>query len=457
MKKQYLFIIGLIIIISCSSKPNPKELFLKRFKKGSIIDKVECKSTGDQSYCLYMPSAYDINKTFPVIYAFDPHGDGRIPVELLKDIAEKLHYVVIGSNNVRNGLSTDDINYSVSQLLFDTKTKLAIDTTRIYLVGFSGGARIASSLAQSLQGVKGVIACSAGFETTSAPSYPFIGISSTGDMNYLEMKKLNASLQKLNANTQLILFDGKHEWPPKAVMEEAVSILELNAMKANIIPQNKNIIDEFQNVNTEKANKLIACNNIDSLLKAYNILSRNITVMDKLTDISKQKTMVTSIAQKPELLKYFKDEAILEAYENQKQQEFVAAFENKQDAWWNTELKKLDNDSKDQNILKSNTAKRLKGYISLSCYSYSYRALQNQDWKYASLFTHIYQKVDPENPDCYYALACLYANTNQKEQAIASLQTAIKFGFSNKNKLQNDVLLNPLHDMPEFEKILTGM
>jgi len=454
MQKHYFCFIVLIITLSCSSATNPKELFLKRHKKGVVIDSIECKSTDNQTYCLYLPMAYDIRKAFPVIYAFDPHGDGSIPVALLKDIAERLHYVVIASNNVRNGLSPDDLNYSLSQLLKDTKTKLAIDTNRIYLLGFSGGARIASSLAQSLPGVKGVIACSAGFQPgNTAPAYHFIGISSPGDMNYLEMKKLDAILQKLNANAQLILFDGKHEWPPKTVLEEAVSMLELNAMKDQSIPKDKNMIDEFLSSHLKKATLLFKASQIDSSMKAYNLLTRTISVLDKLTDIRKPKDMLQTIHQKPEILLYFIEQAKLENIESQKQEEFMAAFENKQDDWWNVELKKLDTDAKDPNSLKTNMAKRLKGYISLSCYSYSMRALQSQNWKYAALFTHIYLKVDPGNPDAYYASACLFANTNQKEKAIASIQSAIKSGFSNKNKLQNDPLLNPLHGMPEFEKM----
>ncbi|MEI6695603.1 MAG: hypothetical protein WCO13_06015 [Bacteroidota bacterium] len=457
MQKLYFYFIALILFISCKTAPDPKEIFLKRYKAGEIINKVECKSTADQNYSLYLPTTYDISKSSPVIYAFDPHGDGGIPVHLLKDIAEKLHYVVIGSNNIRNGLSPDDMNYSLSQLLKDTKIKLAIDTNRIYLLGFSGGARVASSLAQSLPGVQGVIACSAGFQAgTTAPPYPFIGISSFGDMNLLEMKKLNASLQKLNANSYMMLFDGKHEWPPQPILTEAVTILELNAMKKNLIPQDKKMIAEFLVDNTMKAEKLLQFNAVDSSVKAYIILQRTLAVLDQLTDISKTKALCSMIATKPDILQFMKEQDALENIEAQKQAEFMAAFENKNDVWWNAELKKLDLDAKDQNSLKSNMASRLKGYISLSCYSYSNRSLQSQNWNYAALFTHIYQKVDPENPDAYYATACLYANTNQKEKAISALQSAIKFGFSNKNKLQNDPLLNSMHGMPAFEKIING-
>jgi hypothetical protein len=450
MQKSYTYFIALIFIISCKAAPNPKEMFMKRYKAGEIIDKVECKSNADQNYCLYLPSKYDFKKAMPVIYAFDPHGDGHIPVVLLKDIAEKYGYVVIGSNNSRNGLSPDDLNYVLAQLLWDTKTKLAIDTNRIYLVGFSGGARIAASLATSIEGVKGVIACSAGYQPGNTPAYPFIGISSYGDMNYLEMKKLDNTLQQMKAKAYFIMFEGKHEWPPKETLNEAICIMEINTSK------DKDLINDYLNSNSLKADKLITYNTTDSLIKAYCIISRTIAVLEQFSDVSKLKSSFNNLAQMPEVVAFLKEETTLEAYENQKQQEFVAAFDTKNDVWWNAELKKLDKAAADKNSLNANMAKRLKSYISLSCYSYSNRALQSQNWQYAALFTHIYQKVDPENSDCYYALACLYANTNQPEKAITSLKTAIKFGFSNKSKLQNDPMLNALHGMVEFEKLLNG-
>ena len=104
--------------------------------------------------------------------------------------------------------------------------------------------------------------------------------------------------------------------------------------------------------------------------------------------------------------------------------------------------------------MQSDLAKRLSGYISLSCYSYSFRALGSQNWKLAETFTSVYRKVDPENPDAYYATACLYANTNKKDDAVNMLRQAIKCGFSNKGKLQSDPMLNQLHGIPDFENLL---
>lgn len=337
----------------------------------------------------------------------------------------------------------------------DSKQKLAIDTTRIYLVGFSGGARIACGIAQSFGNINSVIACSAGFPfQNTVPGFNFIGITVSKDMNYLEMKKLNDNLEKINAPCQFIVGDGKHEWPSENLMAEAMNMLELYAMKNKLTPVNIRFVSIFKIDDWKYIEELVHTNNIDSLIKASSILKRKISILTDLTDVTELKALYNEINQKAEVQAYLKEQSALEVYENQKQQEFQAAWESKTGEWWNAEIKKLNEAENNKSNLQKNLAKRLSGYISLSCYSYSFRALSTQNWKLAETFTNIYRKVDPENPDSYYASACLYANINKKNDAILMLSEAIKYGYKDKNKLQADPMLNSLHGMPDFEGLL---
>ncbi len=124
MNRLVVLLSSILIVNSCKQTENPKEQFVKWAQRGVIIDKVFCKSEPNQSYCLYLPTSYDVNKSHPVIYAFDPHGNGHIPVALMKNSAEKLGYIVVGSNNSRNGLGIDEINSIVNNLLADTQQKI---------------------------------------------------------------------------------------------------------------------------------------------------------------------------------------------------------------------------------------------------------------------------------------------------------------------------------------------
>ena len=77
---------------------------LKPFKKGIVIDSVICADDSSQIYAVYLPAHYDTNKKWPVIYFFDPHGVGNLPVLIYKDLAEKYGFILAGTYNSKNGM-----------------------------------------------------------------------------------------------------------------------------------------------------------------------------------------------------------------------------------------------------------------------------------------------------------------------------------------------------------------
>lgn len=455
MNRYCLLFLSLLISVSCKQVDDSKTQFLKWAQKGVVVDKVVCKNDANQNYCLYLPTNYDINKSYPVIYAFDPHGNGHNPVALMKNIAEKLGYIIIGSNNSRNGLRPDEINYIVSTLISDTQQKISINSNRIYMAGFSGGARVACAAALSIKETKGIIACSAGFQPNNNPlGFHFIGIAGTQDMNYLEVKRVDEMLKSFNIPSQLLVFKGKHQWPSEPVLDEAITMLELYAMKESLAQKNKIIIDEYQSSKSLRVRNLINSNSPDSLSQSLSILERSIDALDGLTNVDDMKSLLSEVKQNATLQNYLNEKQTIEKYEFEKQQEFATAFESKPDDWWKKEIAKLvESTNTSSENLKADVSKRLLGFISLNCYGYVNGALQYKDWKAADHFISIYQQVDPENPDSWYALACLQANTGKINEAILALNKAVHFGFTNYSKLRNDQLLNNLHNRPEFERL----
>jgi hypothetical protein len=106
--------------------------------RGSVVEKVICRSDQTQSYALFLPSAYTPAKRWPIIYGFDPGARGRVPVERFKAAAEKYGYIVVGSNNSRNG-AREATMAAIKAVLDDTQARFSIDDARIYAAGFSGG------------------------------------------------------------------------------------------------------------------------------------------------------------------------------------------------------------------------------------------------------------------------------------------------------------------------------
>lgn len=59
-------------------------------------------------------------------------------------------------------------------------------------------------------------------------------------------------------------------------------------------------------------------------------------------------------------------------------------------------------------------------------------------------------RLEPENPLVFYNLACSYSLTNEFEQAIRSLEHAIKLGYRDFNWLAKDPDLKKLRAHPTF-------
>jgi dienelactone hydrolase len=214
---------------NASQTPAPQD-----FQSGVLIAKVSCAAQPDQSYALYLPSHYSREKRWPIFYVFDPDALGSRPVELMKDAAERYGYIVAGSNNSHNGpwkLEAD----AAQAIVQDTNGRLSIDSKRAYFAGFSGGARFASSLAQRCKCAAGVLMNSAGFWHGSppAPDGPFSVFATAGiiDFNYSEVVTLNAKLGALRYSHAFREFDGRHQWAPASVMDEAFAWFRLIAMK----------------------------------------------------------------------------------------------------------------------------------------------------------------------------------------------------------------------------------
>src|ERR1044071_4937063 len=106
-------------------------------------------------------------------------------------------------------------------MLRDSDRLFAIDDARMYATVFSGGARVAVSIAAGCKCLAGVMANGAGFPVDLTPSpqmhFVFFGAAGIDDFNYPELKSLEEPLTKAGINHRIQTFDGRHEWPTISV------------------------------------------------------------------------------------------------------------------------------------------------------------------------------------------------------------------------------------------------
>src|SRR5262245_31455414 len=214
------------------------------FPHGTIVDDVRCAADATQGYALYLPSTYSPERTWSLIIAFHPAARGRAMVEKYQAAAEQYGYIVAGSNTSRNGPWSVSAA-SVRAMSADLGQRFAIDASRIYSTGMSGGARVAMSVALGKNNIAGVIASSAGYpDNQPRTSVPFavFGTAGTDDFNYIEMRMLD---RKLTSPHRLAIFNGGHTLPPDTVALDAIEWLELQAMKSGRSPRDNAVIERL--------------------------------------------------------------------------------------------------------------------------------------------------------------------------------------------------------------------
>lgn len=216
-------------------------------KAGVLVAKIVTLADPQQSYALYLPSNYSRKRPWPIIYAFDPVARGKIPAELLKDAAERYGYIVVGSNNSRNG--SWKLEYAAADaMLRDTRTRFSVDDRRMYFAGFSGGARVSAQIAENCNCAAGVLLNGAGFspKPPAAPGKIFSVFAGAGifDFNYPEVARMGDRLEELAIPYFFRSYAGPHQWAPGDFMNEALAWFRLQAMKTGREPRNDEFIQQ---------------------------------------------------------------------------------------------------------------------------------------------------------------------------------------------------------------------
>jgi len=185
----------------------------QQFKTGIILDSIPVSNSINETFSLYLPTTYNANKLSPILFIFSPSGNGKNGVKTFIKSAEAYNYILICSNNSKNGPL--DRNFNIAQGLFThIFSTFNIHKNQVYLAGFSGGSRLATAIATVSDLITGVIACGAGFVSSpnyipSTQNFSYVGLCGDRDFNYQEMVGVKSYLNKTELSNTLFSFEGK--------------------------------------------------------------------------------------------------------------------------------------------------------------------------------------------------------------------------------------------------------
>lgn len=410
---------------------------------GKILNPIVCKTDPTQSYALYIPAGRN-KETLPVIYFFDPHADGALPLHKYQKLADEYGFILVGSNNSKNGNDWPTTETIWRHLSDDVQNRVKINKDRVYTAGFSGGAKVAGYVAIQHPIIKGVIAGGAGMPdgvTAGDFGFSFTALAGEGDLNLTDLVSFQHALDKTGTRHRIIFFDGKHEWAPAGSMSVAFTGLQFDAMRQSLIPKDAAFINRY--VAKSKSN-IAAYFQKGQLIKAEQECRLSLSLLDGLTgETAWFKKQAASLSGNTHYQQQRQAQEKLLVREQQTKTEYMQHFQQDNPGYWSRTIHDL------QMAAGAKTAEgamhqRLLAYLSLAFYSISNQLIGGNANNEARHFVELYKMADPANSEAWYFSAILHARDGDTHSTESDLLQAVKTGFRDNARL---------HQQPEFQKL----
>jgi dienelactone hydrolase len=495
-------LLGVLPSLHGSATP-PQQQPPPQLAAGQVAESVRSLESPSQSYALYLPSTYAPDRAWPLLMAFDPSAEGAVPVKLFREAAEKYGYIVVGSNNSRNGPTRPSAE-AFDALWRDVHTRFRVDDRRIYAAGFSGAAQFSSWVAGSCQGcLAGVILSGAGFPPDHPPSpgLKFVVYAAIGhyDFNFPEMVQLRQALERDKITHHIDSFDGSHQWMPPALAQAALEWLNLQAMASGVLPRDEPFVaaqwsQRLQQAQAEEHNH--------DLYQAFNSYSSLAADFVPLRDAGEARAAVERLRGSPE---YRRAQASLDdqvrkqnnitapiiarmislasnpngeiAGLPQVQQSPMAMQSNGRpaaggplapDPSGGPEMvrQQLEGDlaslrkqrERETNPEKLTVLRRAVGAVFGYAYDSGYTMLDSKNYRAAAAYFELAAFAAPKaSAPMHYNAAAAYCLAGDRKQSMHLLRQAVAEGFNDRGRLEADHDFDRLRSSPEFQAVLANL
>jgi predicted esterase len=421
------------------------------FPAGKVTPKVVCSAHSKQSYALYLPSAFSATRKWPIIYLFDPLARGDLAVEAVRAAAEKFGYIVVASNNSRNGPMADS-TAAANAAWQDSQERFPVEEQRRYLAGMSGGARLVTAIALSCDGcAAGVIANAAGFPIGKPPQrnmkFAYFGAVGNADFNYGEFVDLRKKLEDAGAQYRIRIFEGQHGWAPPEVWTEALNWMDIRAMTAGSLPRDPARIQQTADEALAQARDLQAKNNLLAAVRQYQSLVRD---FKGLTDVAAAESSLAELAKN----KAVKAEEKQEASALEQQARISDPFAEQMQALAsgdsdNVDLNALKHDFADlrkradsapdsmpkSDDLKALVVRRALGGLVIAAYEAGQHSMEGKDYRAALAYFDLAAAGSASPAFAHYQRARAYAMLGDRKGTLAELRLALAAGFHDESAL----------------------
>ena len=431
--------------------------------RGVPIDQVICEADTSQSYALYLPSSYSCDRRWPIIYCFEAGARGPVPIGRFRAAAEKYGYILVCSNNSRNG-PVEPIFRALQAVWTDTQKRFCTDNSRVYSAGHSGGAQVALEFGRMLgRPWAGAIVCCGG----RMPGYELprdIAVYlTTGlyDFNYWPTRQLDADLEAIRVEHHLEIFKDGHTWLPPDVAMAALDWLELQAMK-----QGKKVRDDAW-IASQFERRLQLAREVEQRNKpaeAYEAYQTLISDFRGLADTKEEENALAGLCPPAEIEK----QRSVDQKAADEEMRLLSATVGAMEAFMNAadvrerrffmeqmEIPRLQREAKQGDETESGlSARRVLGFLFGRTWLAASQAYERSDMKAARDFYELAVLIQPDYGYAHLNLACVYSRLKETKKALRSLEAAIENGVKNREAIAKDPDFETIRHEPAFIKLL---
>jgi dienelactone hydrolase len=464
LRNPFLLLAALASVAPAQSPaPAAAPLKLAGLERGVVHSGIAARPDPTQTYDLYLPTAFDPARRWPLLLVFDPRSRGRLAAEIFVPGAERFGWIVASSNNTRSDGPMEPNTRAVNAMFPDLMARLPVDDRRIYATGFSGGAIVAWVVGQRTGQIAGVISVGgrpdAGFGD-APPGFALWATAGTHDFNYHRTRALDELAGKGSRAHRLEFFEGGHAWLGAEDAARALAWMEVVALREGRRPADAALVERLLAEDLAGAEALLAAGRA---LAAQRRLHAVADTFRGLADISAIERRAAALEADPEVRRSIKEESVTFRFEEGARIRVGVALANLRSAEPVPALARLEAQLDLTRLLRhaaeggprADAALRVLAEVRSQFGFYLPRDfIASGAWARVVPSLRIATRVAPDDATLWYNLACSEARTGRAAEALVSLERALDLGIPRPTQLETDADLASLRSDPAFARLV---
>ncbi len=460
MKRSLLLACFILVLASAVQAQTQDTMVLK---KGIILDSLQVRDSITETFSLYLPTDFDVSRTWPVVFIMDMEGRGKEALSKFKSAAEKHHYLLAASNNLSETLPVSDNILIINRLINSMIKLFPIHKERMYTAGYGKGGKMASVVPIFIRQIDGVISVNSAFPNweilSNQNKFQFVGVVGREDYNYHPMRSQKGVWNRLKYPNDLLFHDG-NGWPNSELLQRAVQRLSLFAMQKGVLKNDSLQIEtaleeEYQEVQQQLGfgRELEAGELLSSMINSYKGLIDADSLESRLRTLKRDKGYRTQSREVSNLRN--KESLIRDEYEFNLLQDLDNLNYNNL-GWWNFQMSKLRKYEEKPSFREKQLGKRLIAYLNaLVEDNIDIEQAQPQvDEEAVSLLWMIKTITDPTDFTYYLKIISDSARYEDFGTALFYLEELLKQGFTDKEAIYDLEHTALFRITPEFNELI---